>query len=140
MQAERNTSLKPLRVYLVEDSPILVRLLADLLSTDASIAVVGKAASARTAIEEIGILRPDVVVLDIALQNSSGFTVLKKFAPTDRKRPIFMMLSNLALEPYRRRAANLGARHFFDKNRQITEMLRAVVRLAHSSPRTRAAS
>ena len=140
MPADGNTSVRPLRVYLVEDSPILVRLLADLLSTDASIFVVGKAASARIAIKEIGALRPDVVVLDIALQNSSGFTVLKKFAPTDRNRPVFIMLSNLALEPYRRRAANLGARHFFDKHRQITEMLRTVVRLAHPAPPKRAAS
>jgi len=140
MQAQVKTSVKPLGVYLVEDSPILVRLLSDLLSTDATISVLGKAASARIAINEIRALSPDVVVLDIALQDSSGFTVLKKFPPTDRKRPVFIMLSNLALDPYRRRAANLGARHFFDKHRQITEMLSTIVRLAHSARQTRAAS
>jgi chemotaxis response regulator CheB len=123
------------RVYLVDDSPIIVRLLEGLLVNEPKIAIIGKAACASTATAEIAQLAPDVVVLDIALDNSTGFSVLGEFTPPRRKRPVFMVCTNLTLAPYRRRAARLGADFFFDKHSQIIEMLRTIVRLSRASPR-----
>jgi DNA-binding NarL/FixJ family response regulator len=123
------------RVYLVDDSPIIVRLLEGLLASESRIAIVGKAACASVATAQIAELAPDVVVLDIALDNSTGFSVLGEFRSPRRKRPVFMVLTNLTLAPYRRRAARMGADFFFDKHSQILDMLRTIVRLSRASPR-----
>ena len=124
----------PLRIYLAEDSPILVRLLEELLTSMTAIAVVGKAASASAAAADIVTLAPDVVVVDIALEQSSGFDLLRQFAQPP-KRPVFIVLSNFATDEYRKASMRLGADHFFDKHTQITEMLKVVARIADNRPR-----
>jgi DNA-binding NarL/FixJ family response regulator len=105
-------------IYLVEDS-ILVRdrltaLLADLPGTR----VVGQASGAREAIEDILDKHPDIVLCDLNLQQGTGFDVLR--ALTSRAPEIeCYMLSNFATQPYRRLAAELGARDFFDKSNEF---------------------
>src|SRR5512141_3207829 len=64
-----------LRVYLVEDCPLGRERLQESLQKDGA-TVVGHADDATTAITEIAALRPDVVVLDIALREGTGFHVL----------------------------------------------------------------
>jgi DNA-binding NarL/FixJ family response regulator len=87
--------------------------------------VIGQAADADEAIAAILAARPDVVLLDVQLEQSSGFDVLRavhSLAPGIA----FYMLSNFAAEPYRRHAERLGARGFFDKSTDF-ERLRDLV-------------
>jgi DNA-binding NarL/FixJ family response regulator len=120
-----------LRVYLVEDSTIMVGLLRDLLAIDPGIELVGGSTTARAAIRDIAALAPDVAIVDIALQDSSGFDVLKALArnPSDPQ-PVRIVLSNFATDRYRAEAARLGADHFFDKNGEILDLLRALTAIA----------
>jgi hypothetical protein len=53
------------RVYLVEDSPILTKLLVGLIEADSGALVVGQADNARAALADIRSLNPDLVVLDL---------------------------------------------------------------------------
>jgi DNA-binding NarL/FixJ family response regulator len=116
--------VNPLRVYLVEDSLIIFGLLRDLVEgTGAS--VVGHSVGAYEAIEEIGKTAPDVVVIDIALTDGSGFEVLKTLADQD-SRPVVYILSNHAASPFRERAALLGADRFFSKDQEMTALVGAV--------------
>jgi DNA-binding NarL/FixJ family response regulator len=118
-------------VYLVEDSTILVGLLRDLLAVDPALEVVGESNTARKAIAEIATLVPDVAVIDIALEDSSGFEVLKalnNFA--EDARPWRIVLSNFATDRYRAEAARLGADYFFDKNGEILELLKTLTVIA----------
>jgi DNA-binding NarL/FixJ family response regulator len=115
-----------LRVYLVEDSSIMNPVLRTLIEAIGA-KVVGNSGYASPAIEDIKVLRPDVVVIDIGLREGSGFDVLKAmFKEMGTGGPARIMLTNYALEPYRKAAKRWGAKYFFDKSNQIPEMLRVL--------------
>ncbi|HZQ73841.1 MAG TPA: response regulator [Burkholderiales bacterium] len=114
-----------MEIFLVEDSaPVRERLQA-MLSKVPGAHVSGHATQARAAIRDILELKPDVVVLDLKLDEGSGFDVLKE---VHRQEPgiDFYMLSNFASEPYRSYALRLGARDFFDKTSEF-ERVREVI-------------
>jgi DNA-binding NarL/FixJ family response regulator len=114
-----------LRVYLVENSAILLNLLTEMLQHMRGVSIVGHAASATTAISEISALVPDVVIVDIALQSGNGFDVLKTLGPGG-KRPVRIVLSNYASAPYRDLAKRLGVDYFFDKGSEIHQMFKLI--------------
>ena len=112
-----------LRVYLVEDCPIVCERLQELMHDDGA-TVVGHAEDAATAVTEIAALCPDVVVVDIALRESTGFHVLDAISDLpETVRPTRIVLTNFTRDWYRNAAKRLGAEHFFDKSSQIPEML-----------------
>jgi len=121
-----------LRVYLVEDSPLVLERLEAMVDAVAA-RTVGHASGAREAIDGILAERPDLVVLDLRLEQGSGFEVLR--ALHDRAPAIdVLMLTNFATEPYRRLAERLGARGFFDKSTEfdgVREALEARARHLH---------
>jgi len=118
-------------VYLVEDSSIIVGLLRDLLAVDPAIEVVGESTNAKTAIAGITAQVPDVAVIDIALEDSSGFDVLRALAKLATSVPTtLIVLSNFATERYRAEAARLGADYFFDKNGEILDLLKTLTAIA----------
>ena len=95
--------------------------------------VVGHAAQACEAVGAILASQADLVVLDLRLADGSGFDVLRALHEAAPAIEVYM-LSNFATEPYRRLAARLGARGFFDKSSEF-ERVRDVVaaRAAHMS-------
>ncbi len=106
------------KVFIVEDSPIVRERLVALLGSIDGAAAVGQASRADEAIQAILEAQPDAVVLDLKLAEGSGFDVLR--AVHERAPGIDLyMLSNFAAAPYRRMAARLGARDFFDKSHEI---------------------
>ncbi len=118
-------------MYLVEDSSIIVGLLRDLLAVDPAIEVVGESTNAKTAIAGITALVPDVAVIDIALEDSSGFDVLRALSKLSTSVPTtLVVLSNFATERYRAEAARLGADYFFDKNGEILDLLKTLTAIA----------
>ena len=102
------------RVFLVEDSASIRERLVRLLETVPGAQVVGQAADVEEAIGAILAARPDLVLLDLRLEDGSGFDVLRAVHGTEPGID-FYMLSNFATEPYRRHAERLGACGFFDK-------------------------
>jgi len=125
---------KPYRLYLVEDSEIMVRLLRELLGCDPAVEIVGQSVSAGVAEAEITALAPDAVIVDIALQNSTGFDVLRALsARQGETRPVVMVLSNFVLQRYRDEAQRLGADYFLDKSGEIVELLKTVLLLANGT-------
>ena len=101
-------------VYLVEDSPLVRERLLEMLEAVPGTRVVGMAARADQATREILAAHPDIVVLDIRLEQGSGFDVLRAIRERAPQTDVDM-LSNFASDPYRHLALQLGARGFFDK-------------------------
>jgi len=124
-----------LRLYLVEDSPIIVSLLRELFDGGSpALNIVGQSGKAPIAIDEIFRLAPDAIIVDIALENGSGFDLLR--ALVERRatyRPFIFVLSNFATRRYRDEALRLGADYFFDKNGEILELLKAVISCAEGT-------
>ena len=92
-----------------------------LLASVAGVVTVGCAIGADEATRSILAGRPDAVVLDLKLAQGSGFDVLRALHDQAPEIDVYV-LSNLAAEPYRRRAERLGARGFFDKTTQFERM------------------
>ena len=113
------------KVFLVDDSPLVRKRIARMVEALPQLRLVGEAAGVPEAISGILAAKPDLVLLDLSLENGSGFDVL---SAVHRREPgiAFYMLSNFASEPYRRHAERLGARGFFDKSTDL-ERLRSTL-------------
>ena len=111
-------------VYLVEDSPLILRGLTELIEAGGSATVVGHADTASAAIADIATLHPDAVTVDITLKGGNGFDVLEAIAINSEDHPpLRIVLTNYTFDSYRDAAHQLGADYFFDKAKQIPEVL-----------------
>jgi DNA-binding NarL/FixJ family response regulator len=110
-----------LRVLLVEDSPVICGLIAEIINNVPGVAVAESVGSEGDAIEAVGRLGVDVVILDLQLRKGTGYGVLRAIAGLPRK-PIVVVLTNFALGTYREAALALGAREFLDKSRDYDRL------------------
>ena len=111
-----------LRVFVVDDSPPVRQRLEAMLAGLDGARLLGSADGADAALREILALRPEVVLLDLKLAQGSGFDVLKAVRAAVPEIDVYM-LSNFATPAYRRAAARLGARGFFDKTAEFQDLL-----------------
>lgn len=79
-----------LRVLIVDDEPIARARLAHLCESRTDVEVVAQADSGARAIDAIRTHRPDVVLLDVELQDMSGFDVLRSFTAREQPRAIMI--------------------------------------------------
>lgn len=107
-----------MKLFLVEDSPLLAERLEAMLASLPGIEVVGRASTAAAAIRGILERRPDLVVLDIHLAEGSGFDVLRELHALAADVEV-VMLSNYSSDPYRQIAERFGAKAFFDKSKEF---------------------
>jgi len=118
-----------MKIFLVEDSPILRSRLEALLGAIPGMSVVGHATGAQAAIEAILAARPDAVVLDLHLEQGNGFDVMKALRESAPKILVYV-LTNFPSEPHRRKAGSLGARGFFDKSAEFEKLGAAIAAAA----------
>jgi DNA-binding NarL/FixJ family response regulator len=76
--------------------------------------VVGEAADGESALDAIGQLRPDVVLLDVALPGIDGFEVASRLT-TNGNAPAIVMTSSREGEDFGPRIEQSGARGFVHK-------------------------
>lgn len=114
-----------MKVFLVEDAPLLRERLAALIASVPGASTVGQAAGAHEAIQAIGEAAPDVVVLDLHLNQGNGFEVLRALKQGGRRIDVYV-ITNYASDSYRKVAANLGARGFFDKSTEFDKLREAL--------------
>lgn len=103
-----------MKVFVVEDSPIVQERLLAMLGDLHQVEVAGLADNSDDAIAEILRLRPDAVVLDIKLRGGSGIEVLKELRRLGSPSAT-IMLTNHANQEFRRHCMDLGADYFYDK-------------------------
>ena len=101
---------KKVRVVIADDSLVAREMLAQILSTDPAIEVVGQAKDGEEAVDMVGRLRPDLVTMDIHMPKLDGLKATEKimaFTPT----PILVVSSSVHGEGMGRAfdALNLGA-------------------------------
>lgn len=67
----------PIRVFLLDDHEVVRRGVADLLSSESDIDIIGEAGTAAEAVARIPALSPDVAVLDVRLPDGNGVEVCR---------------------------------------------------------------
>lgn len=119
-----------MRVFVAEDSATLRERLMEMISEIQGIEPVGSAADAASAISLIREMHPDVVLLDIQLQQSSGYQVLKDIKSRDDDSITIIVFTNFAYPQYQRKYMEAGADYFFDKSTQFDEVTKVLERLS----------
>ena len=122
-----------MKVFVVEDSPIVRDRLVAMLWDIEEVEVVGEADNPDDALAEILRIHPDVVVLDIKLRGGSGVSVLyelKYHKPSIKT----IMLTNYATPEFRQRCLSLGADYFFDKTCEFEKVKDVLQALGASGP------
>jgi len=128
------TGARPdLRVLLVEDSLVIRGLITEIINDVPGVKVAESVESERAAIEAVGRLDVDVVILDLQLRKGTGFGVLRAMRDMPKK-PIVVVLTNFALRSYREAALALGARDFLDKSRDYDRLPAILSEIASSQP------
>jgi DNA-binding NarL/FixJ family response regulator len=132
---ERETPVRALDVYVVEDNVIVLESLIAALEELAPVHVVGTAADERVAVEwlEADGKRCDIVIIDIFLRSGSGLGVI---AAARRERPgaALVVLSNYATDEMRARCLASGADRVFDKSRDIDQLVAFCISLSSREP------
>ena len=85
----------PLRCLIVDDNPSFLEAAGTLLGRE-GVAVAGVASNGAEALRQARELRPDVVLLDIALGNESGFEVARDLAEGDASGAAVILVSTHA--------------------------------------------
>lgn len=122
---------RPERIFLVEDSKLILERLAGMLGEIDGVEIIGSADNAVAATQAILDTRPDTVVLDLRLAAGSGLDVLRSVHP-QAPDINFIVLTNFATPQYRDICLNAGARHFIDKSREIGQVRQIVEELVHT--------
>lgn len=67
----------PYRIMVVDDSAFMRKIVSDLIEQDSAFQVVGTARNGREAIEQIALLSPDLVTMDVEMPEMNGLDALK---------------------------------------------------------------
>jgi two-component system, OmpR family, response regulator len=122
-----------LRVLLVEDSPLLVQRIVELVDELPNVRLAGTAASEAEAMSCLESGEIDAVILDLQLHTGSGFGILRALHARGAA-PSVIVFTNFAITAYRDSAIALGASHFLDKSRdydRLPGVLRQLSEAAH---------
>ena len=113
-----------LRVFLIEDSPVILESLAPAMEEMAPVKVVGFADDEPSASAWIASHSEDVdlLVIDVFLRRGSGLDVLRKASQVTNACKV--VLSNYATPEMRRKCLELGAERVFNKSNDIEALIR----------------
>lgn len=129
---------KKARIFLVDDHPVVRSGLADLINQESDLAVCGEGTSAEEALQRIGETSPDLVVVDLSLEGTSGLELVKSLKVRYPGLPS-LVLSMHEETVYAERAIRAGALGYVMKNAPLGD-LQAAIRSAldgniHLSPK-----
>jgi DNA-binding NarL/FixJ family response regulator len=109
-------------VFLVEDHPITLEGLTQIVNYQSDLIVCGSAASASEALRKIPQLRPELVITDLTLANGNGLDLVKDIVRLHPTVPT-LVLSMHDEKIYAERALRAGARGYVMKNEQSAKLL-----------------
>jgi DNA-binding NarL/FixJ family response regulator len=110
-----------LNVFIVDASEAMRESPRFMLSEFHDIRLVGHAADEAVAIEQINVLFPDVVILDLNLQPGTGVAVLKNIKKHRGKIKV-MAFTDGNVEPYVDACKHANVDYLFDKSIQFMEV------------------
>ncbi|HPD15524.1 MAG TPA: response regulator transcription factor [Planctomycetota bacterium] len=113
------------RILLVDDHPVVRGGVRALLADEPDILVCGEAGTGREAIQLLGTLNPDLVLLDLSLPDMDGIELIKDIrARFPDVRVLVLSLRDEAV--YAERALHAGALGFLTKGKPRPEILHAI--------------
>jgi DNA-binding NarL/FixJ family response regulator len=128
-----STVMNPLRILLVDDSAEFLESAARLLMLHQELCIVGRAASGSAALEQVAVLNPDLVLMDLAMPGMNGLETTRQIkARSAAPRVVIMTLYDVA--EYRAAARDATADGFIAKSSIRSQLMPMLAGLfPHSS-------
>lgn len=117
--------MKPASVIIMDEHPIVRMSIEVLLEKNSNIQVVLKTDDNRTAVDYLRTYPVDLVILDIELPGTDGFTLLKRIKSIQENTKI-LFLSSKSESFYAGRAIRAGANGFVSKRTDLNDIYNAV--------------
>ena len=122
--------MENVNVVIVDDNPMILNTLDEVISSEAGLSVIGRADNGKDAIDMIKDTQPDVVLLDLVMPQMDGITVVEniKKKTSMLTKPAFIILSTVGGEQMTEEAFQAGANYFlmkpFDKDILVNKIRR----------------
>jgi len=126
------TSSKQITVLLAEDHAVVRQGLCSLLNADGQFLVLGEARTGREAVEMAQALRPDVILMDIAMPVLNGLEATRQILTSDPKARI-VVLSAHSDDVYVERMNEAGAAGFLEKQTSAEILTKAIREVAQGN-------
>jgi DNA-binding NarL/FixJ family response regulator len=123
--------MRPIRVLLIDDNAAFLRAAADFLRGHADIILVRSMLGAGDALARVEALRPDVVLVDLAMPDIPGLDLIPRLRGARPELGI-IVLSFLDVGAYRQAALAAGADAFVAKAATGSELLPAIRQVAQA--------
>jgi DNA-binding NarL/FixJ family response regulator len=117
-------------VLLCDDEMLVRTGLRTILSAQPDIEILGEAVDGRDALEQLRVLRPDVVLMDVRMPELDGIETTRRIHAGPPPHPAVVMLTTFDADDYVHEALTAGACGFLLKSAPPDELVRAVRKAA----------
>ena len=113
------------RILIVDDHPVFRRGMAAMIVEQRDLAVCGEAENARSALEAMRQLKPDLALLDISMPGTNGIELIKLML-SEHPKLLILILSMHDESLYALRALRAGAKGYVMKAEAMTHVIAAI--------------
>jgi DNA-binding NarL/FixJ family response regulator len=117
---------KKMKIFIADDSMVVVERLVDLLDEVPGAQLVGQAGDVPEAVRGIQEMKPDAIILDLQMPGGSGLDVLRAIR-MDYPDLYVLICTNYPYPQYREECLTAGANFFLDKSAEF-EKIPAILR------------
>ena len=126
---ERDDKSKRVGIFIVDDHPMVREQLSEMITRESYMFVCGEAEDARTALEAIERVKPDLAIVDLTLRNAHGIELIKDLRARGDK--VFILVLSMHDESvFAERVLRAGARGYITKqepSRKVIEAIREIL-------------
>ena len=122
---KKRAASQQIRLFLVDDQPILREGLAQLIGQESGFTVCGQASGGEQALKDIGSVKPDLVILDLSLRGMNGLELIRRIKRLQPQVQI-LVLSMLEESLYAERALRAGASGYVMKEAATEKLILAL--------------
>ncbi len=124
-QPTARTRRSKMRVFIVDDHPIVRHGIAQLINQQPDLMVCGEADDGRQALTQITTIKPDVAIVDLTLRRANGLELIKNLRVMHPQLPV-LVLSIHDESVYAERAIRAGAKGYLMKQEATENVLTAI--------------
>jgi two-component system, NarL family, response regulator LiaR len=114
-----------IRIFIAEDHAIVRKGVRTLLSLEPDIEVIGEAANGREAVERVGDLNPDVILMDLVMPELDGIQAIRQIKANQPDAKV-LVLTSFATDEKIFPAIKAGALGYLLKDSDPVELARAI--------------
>lgn len=114
-----------IHVCIVEDSSTFLEWLQSDLSVFDDVVVTGSADSVDSAIHLVRLKKPDILILDLWLNDGTGFELLEAIKKIEEN-PVVYIFTNYPWPTLKDKCAAMGAEGFFEKSSEYFDLIDTV--------------